>query len=49
MLIRRLIDELGYPELTQETFDDFIQSQPYSALFFTEEVKRFPDPFLPAV
>ncbi|MBE9397372.1 hydrogenase-1 expression HyaE [Pontibacterium sp. N1Y112] len=42
-LINRLVDELGYPRLDQNSFDDFIKSAPFSVLFFTEEPKRFPE------
>lgn len=42
-LINRLIDELGYPLLDTENFDAFIQANPFSVLFFTEEPKRFPE------
>ncbi|WP_432474066.1 hypothetical protein [Amphritea sp. HPY] len=49
MLIKRLTQELGYPELDAENFDSFIESQPYSVLFFTEEPKRFPESYDVAV
>ena len=42
-LINRLIDELGYPLLDKDNFEAFIQSAPFSVLFFTEEPKRFPE------
>lgn len=42
-LINRLIDELDYPLLDKDNFEAFIQSAPYSVLFFTEEPKRFPE------
>ncbi len=43
LLINRLIDELDYPLLDKDNFEAFIQSAPYSVLFFTEEPKRFPE------
>jgi len=42
-LINRLIDELGYPHLTEQNFEAFIQSEAFSVLFFTEDPKRFPE------
>jgi len=42
-LINRLIDELGYPHLDQNDFEEFIQATPFSVLFFTEQPKRFPE------
>ncbi len=37
VLIERLTGELGYPLLDHANVDDFIQQQPYSVLFFTED------------
>lgn len=42
-LINRLVEELGYPCLDQNSFDAFIRSTPLSVLFFTEDPKRFPE------
>ncbi|MGB0663215.1 MAG: hypothetical protein ACPGMR_05440 [Pontibacterium sp.] len=42
-LIERLTEELQYPLLDQENFDDFIKNAPFSVLFFTEAPKRFPE------
>ena len=42
-LIDRLVDELGYPVLDDDNFEDFITSTPYSVLFLTEDPKRFPE------
>ncbi len=42
-LIDRLTEQLGYPLLDQSSFDEFIQDQPYSVLFFTEDPARFPE------
>ncbi|MCW8884061.1 MAG: hypothetical protein OQK12_02250 [Motiliproteus sp.] len=42
-LINRLVDELGYPRLNAVSFDQYVQSQPYSLLFFTEAIERFPE------
>ncbi|WP_417222451.1 hypothetical protein [Amphritea sp.] len=43
VLIERLTSELGYPLLDHANVDDFIQQQPYSVLFFTEDSSRFPE------
>jgi len=42
-LIDRLVDELGYPRLGSEGFDEFVKQQPFSVLFFTENPVRFPE------
>ncbi|MBU2966403.1 hypothetical protein Q4508_14875 [Amphritea sp. 2_MG-2023] len=42
-LIERLTSELGYPLLDQSSFDGFIEQQPFSVLFFTEDPARFPE------
>ena len=42
-LIDRLVDELGYPVLDDDNFEDFITNTPYSVLFLTEDPKRFPE------
>ena len=42
-LINRLVEQLDYPLLDQQSFDEFVQAQPFSLLFFTEEPKRFPE------
>lgn len=49
MLINRLTEQLGYSLLNNENFDEFINSQEYSVLFFTEDPKRFPESFDVAV
>lgn len=42
-LVNRLIDELGYPLLNANNFQDFISAASFSVLFFTEQPKRFPE------
>lgn len=42
-LINRLTTELAYPLLDQSGFDEFIQAQAFSILFFTEDAARFPE------
>lgn len=42
-LVRRLIDELGYPLLDADTLEPFLQQHAQVALFFTEDPARFPE------
>ncbi len=42
-LIERLTDELGYPLVDLDNIDEFFSSAELSVLFFTEDVKRFPE------
>lgn len=42
-LIKAMIEQYGYPVLTSETIDDYIQSQAECVLFFTENPTRFPE------
>jgi len=42
-LIEAMIEQYGYPVLTSETIDDYIQSQAECVLFFTENPTRFPE------
>ncbi|MBY4677397.1 hypothetical protein [Marinobacterium arenosum] len=42
-LIDRLVDDYGYPLLDGDSFDGFVERQPYSLLFFSEAPARFPE------
>jgi len=42
-LINRLIEELNYPLLDEDNFDEFIKSNEFSVLFCTEQPNRFPE------
>ena len=42
-LIDRLTDELNYPKLDLSNIDAFLADNDFSVLFFTEDVKRFPE------
>ncbi len=42
-LIDRLIEELKYPLLDLSNIDAFLEEHEYSVLFFTEDIKRFPE------
>ncbi len=42
-LIERLINELNYPLITVNNIADFLKSNEYSVLFFTEDAQRFPE------
>lgn len=42
-LIDRLTDELNYPMLDLSNIDGFLAEHDFSVLFFTEDIKRFPE------
>ena len=42
-LIDRLTDELNYPMLDLSNIDAFLADNDFSILFFTEDIKRFPE------
>ena len=42
-LIDRLTDELNYPMLDLSNIDAFLADNGFSVLFFTEDIKRFPE------
>jgi len=42
-LIDRLVEELNYPILDLSNIDAFLAENDFSVLFFTEDVKRFPE------
>lgn len=42
-LIDRLTVELNYPILDLNTIEEFLAEHEYSVLFFTEDIKRFPE------
>lgn len=42
-LINLMIEQYGYPVLTEETLDDFNQAHEETVLFFTENPTRFPE------
>ena len=42
-LIDRLTDELNYPMLDLSNIDAFLADNDFSVLFFTEDIKRFPE------
>ena len=42
-LIKTMIEQYGYPVLTETSFDDFTRSQEECVLFFTENPTRFPE------
>lgn len=42
-LIKNMIEQYGYPVLSEDGFDDYIQSQDECVLFFTESPERFPE------
>ena len=42
-LIDRLTDELNYPLLDLGNIDAFLADNDFSVLFFTEDIKRFPE------
>lgn len=42
-LIDRLSEALGYPLLDLEGVAEFLPQQAFSVLFFTEDIKRFPE------
>ena len=42
-LIDRLSEELNYPLLDLSNIDAFLEQHEFSVLFFTEDIKRFPE------
>ncbi|MEB8430687.1 hydrogenase-1 expression HyaE [Cocleimonas sp. KMM 6892] len=42
-LIDRLTAELKYPVLDLTNIDEFLENNEFSVLFFTEDIKRFPE------
>jgi hydrogenase-1 operon protein HyaE len=42
-LIDRLTEELNYPMLDLSNIDAFLADNDFSVLFFTEDIKRFPE------
>lgn len=42
-LIKNMIEQYNYPVLDMDNFDDFINEQEESVLFFTENPTRFPE------
>lgn len=42
-LVQNMIEQYGYPVLTQETLDDFLDKNEVAVLFFTENAKKFPE------
>ncbi len=42
-LIDRLTEELNYPMLDLSNIDAFLANNNFSVLFFTEDIKRFPE------
>ncbi len=42
-LIDRLTEELNYPMLDLSNIDTFLADNDFSVLFFTEDIKRFPE------
>lgn len=42
-LIQKMIDRNSYPIITDENIDEFLNENEYSALFFTENPKNFPE------
>lgn len=42
-LIDRLTEELNYPLLNLTNIDDFLSENEFSVLFFTEDIRRFPE------
>ncbi len=42
-LIKTMIEQYGYPVLSTETIDNYVQSQAECVLFFTENPTRFPE------
>jgi hydrogenase-1 operon protein HyaE len=42
-LIDRLTEELNYPLLDLSNINEFLKQNDYSVLFFTEDIKRFPE------
>jgi len=42
-LIDRLTEELNYPMLDLSNIDAFLTKNDFSVLFFTEDIKRFPE------
>lgn len=42
-LIEKMIEDYNYPVLSEETLDEYINSQKECVLFFTENPKQFPE------
>lgn len=42
-LVQRMIDRHGYPIVSEESLEGFLQEHEYSVLFFTENHKTFPE------
>ncbi len=42
-LVRRLIEELGYPVVDEHGLAGFLDAHPVSVLFFSEDEKKYPE------